>query len=467
MVTAPPKSRLSSGHLPSSRERSLVPVGMATILPHAAKQVRRIEAQLLSQISIWGYDEIILPTFEYLDVLAPGLEAELLETCYQFIDRTTGRTLLLRPDATAQMARTIGMGLTGSAVPQRLSYRTSVFRYEPEHAGRGREIFQVGAELVGVDDVTGDYEIISLLIECLQAIGLRSFTIALGHVGFIKGLLMRSGLSPQGQKRAEQAAAKKDLPRLEELLASERIAKAAAKAIREAPELTGQEEVLDRGRVLAAGEPTLTAPLDRLAQVYHLLCAAGHRDSLLLDLGEFRGFDYYDGVVFDVFASGVGAELGGGGRYDHLIARFGRDLPSTGFALDVDHLFRAVEMPQSGVHSPRLDYVVAGLRRSMRTVIEIADTLRGTQRRVVQMLIKGSEHTLVSNALEAAQAQGANALIVIGAPGMDQEHVAYFEKLGGADGRRNGRPHRPPMKKLTRAALLAGGRSRRRRKELK
>jgi ATP phosphoribosyltransferase regulatory subunit len=440
---------------------------MATILPHAAKQVRRIEAQLLSQISRWGYDEIILPTFEYLDVLAPGLEAELLETCYQFIDRTTGRTLLLRPDATAQVARTIGMGLTGSTLPQRLSYRTSVFRYEPEHAGRGREIFQVGAELVGVDDVTGDYEIISLLIECLQAIGLRSFTIAVGHVGFIKGLLMRSGLSAQGQKRAEQAAAKKDLPRLEELLASERIAKAAAKAIREAPELTGHEAVLERGRVLAAGEPALTAPLDRLAQVYHLLCAAGHRDSILLDLGEFRGFDYYDGVVFDVFAPGVGAELGGGGRYDHLIGRFGRDLPSTGFALDVDHLFRAVEMPQPGVDGPRLDYVVAGLRRSMRTVIEIADTLRRTQRRVVQVLIKGSEHTLLSNALEAAQAQGAHALIVIGAPGMDQDHVAYFEKLGGADGRRNGRPHRPAMKKLTRAALLAGGRSRRRRKESK
>ena len=440
---------------------------MATILPHAAKEVRRIEDQLLSQISSWGFDEIILPTFEYLDVLAPGLEAELLETCYQFIDRTTGRTLLLRPDATAQVARTIGMGLTGTTVPQRLSYRTSVFRYEPEHAGRGREIFQVGAELVGVDDVTGDYEIISLLIECLQAIGLRSFTIALGHVGFIKGLLMRSGLSPQGQKRAEQAAAKKDLPRLEEILGSERIAKAAAKAIREAPELTGHEEVLERGRVLAAGEPTLTAPLDRLAQVYHLLCAAGHRDSLLLDLGEFRGFDYYDGVVFDVFASGVGAELGGGGRYDHLIGRFGRDLPSTGFALDVDHLFRAVELPQPGIGSPRLDYVVAGLRRSMRAVIEIANTLRRTQGRVVQVLIKGSEHTLVSNALEAAQAQGANALIVIGAPGMDQDHVAYFEKLGGADGRRNGRPHRPAMKTLTRTALSAGGRSRRRRKEPK
>jgi len=462
MVTAPPKPRPTPAHVLSSRERSLVPVGMATILPRAAKQVRRLEAQLLEQVSSWGYDEIILPTFEYLDVLAPGLEAELLETCYQFIDRTTGRTLLLRPDATAQVARTIGMGLTGDALPQRLSYRTSVFRYEPEHAGRGREIFQVGAELVGVDDVSGDYEIISLLIECLQAIGLRSFTIALGHVGFIKGLLRRSGLSPQGQKRAEQAAAKKDLPRLEELLAGERIAKSAAKAIREAPELTGQQEVLERGRVLAAGDPALLAPLDRLSQLYHLLCAAGHRDALLLDLGEFRGFDYYDGVVFDVFASGVGAELGGGGRYDHLIGRFGRNLPSTGFALDVDHLFRAVEWPQADAEEARIDYVVAGPHRSALAVIDLANKLRQGRRRVVQLLIKGTEQTLVSNALAAVEAQGAKALVVVGAPGLDQDHVALFEKIGIQHARRNGRPHRPVMKKMSRAALVASGRSRRR-----
>ncbi|HET9575494.1 MAG TPA: ATP phosphoribosyltransferase regulatory subunit [Nitrospira sp.] len=440
---------------------------MATILPHAAKQVRQLESVLLAQIARWGYDEIILPTFEYLDVLAPGLEAELLETCYQFVDRTTGRTLLLRPDATAQVARTIAMGLTGATLPQRLSYRTSVFRYEPEHAGRGREIFQVGAELVGVDDVVGDYEVISLLIECLRAIGLQSFTIALGHVGFIKGLLMRSGLSAQGQKRAEQATAKKDLPRLEEVLASERIAKSVAKSIREAPELTGQEEVLERGRVLAAGDPTLIAPLERLAQLYHLLCAAGHRNTLLLDLGEFRGFDYYDGVVFDVFASGVGAELGGGGRYDHLIGRFGRDLPSTGFALDVDRLFRAVGFPQASAESARIDYIVAGPRRSMRMIIEIANKLRSGHRRVVQHLVKGGEQALVANALAAGQAQRAGAVIVLGVPGMNKDQVALFEGLISQDlGRRNGRAKRPAMKKITLSALTAlAGRSRRRQKE--
>ena len=192
---------------------------MATILPHAAKQVRRLEGELLAHINCWGYDEIILPTFEYLDVLAPGLEPELIEQCYQFVDRTTGRLMLLRPDATAQIARTVAMGLTGATLPLRLSYRTSVFRYEREHAGRGREIFQVGAELIGVEGVAGDAEVLTLLLECLTRVGLSSFKVAVGHVGFFTALLVRSGLSTEGQKRVEQAAARKDMPLLENLLA--------------------------------------------------------------------------------------------------------------------------------------------------------------------------------------------------------------------------------------------------------
>ncbi len=456
MVSPLPKSSPTSGHAPSSRERSLVPVGMATILPQAAKHVRFIESQLLRQLSLWGYDEIILPTFEYLDVLAPGLEAELLETCYQFIDRTTGRTLLLRPDATAQVARTVAMGLTGTSLPQRLSYRTSVFRYEPEHAGRGREIFQVGAELIGADDVEADCEVISLLGECLHAMGLKCFTISLGHVGFINGLLKQSGLSPQGQKLAEQAAARKDLPRLEEVLASEGIPKSRARAIREAPELMGQEEVLDRGRVLAAGDPVLLAPLERLRQLHQLLCSSGYRDSLLLDLGEFRGFDYYDGVVFDVFAQGVGTELGGGGRYDHLIGRFGRNLPSTGFALDLDRLYHAVDFPEQCGDTSRVDYLVVGPRRLIRRVIKIAGILRKRNRRVVQQTVRGIGHTMVSNALAAGSVQGADAVIVVGGLGADQDRVALFDTLKeqGVKSHRK-RVLRPVMKKITLSELMA------------
>ena len=454
MASASSKSRPSSAQV-SFQERSLIPVGMATILPHAAKQVRHLESLLLSQIGRWGYDEIILPTFEYLDVLAPGLEAELLETCYQFVDRTTGRTLLLRPDATAQVARTVAMGLVGQTLPQRLSYRTSVFRYEPEHAGRGREIFQIGAEFIGVEDVSGDHEVLTMLVECLQAIGLRSFTIALGHVGFIKGLMRRSGLSPQSQKRAEQAAARKDLPRLEEILAEARVAKAAARAIREATELAGREEVLARAKVLAAGEPLLEAPLERLSQLYQSLCSAGYEDLLLLDLGEFRGFDYYDGAVFDVFAPGVGTELGGGGRYDHLIGRFGRELPSTGFALDMDRLFHALNFSDDTDGSVRIDYLVIGPRRAARLVSEVASRLRRGHRRVTQESLKGGDDALIEHAIVAGQAQRAGTVVLVGMPGQDREEVMLIEPLQSrVESRRNGRAHRPTSKKISLAALV-------------
>lgn len=347
MASAPLTHSVLSGQNQPLRERSLVPAGMATILPEAARRFRKIETQLIESLSGQGYDEIILPTFEYLDVLAPGLEPELVEKCYKIPDRTTGRILLLRPDATAQIARTVAMGMMGARTPLRLSYRTTVFRHEPEHAGRDREIFQVGAELIGVDDPASDQEIISLLIECLQRIGLRSFKVSIGHVGFFRRLLTRAGLSEEGKKRAEHAAARKDLPKLQEILGQERISQRFGRIILEAPELSGNAEVIARGRKLAGNDKVLLQSLDRLARVYQSLCEKGYQDALFLDLGEFRGFDYYDGIVFDVFAEGIGVELGGGGRYNHLIGRFGRNLPSTGFALNVDRLFRGIGLSQN------------------------------------------------------------------------------------------------------------------------
>lgn len=336
------KASSSSTPLVAGRERSLIPVGMSTILPDAARRIRRLEETLLGVLARGRYDEIILPMFEYLDVLAPGLEPEVIEKCYQLVDRTTGRLMLLRPDATAQIARTVAMGMMGERLPLRLCYRTSVFRYEREHAGRDREIFQVGAELIGVDGVAGDVEVLTLLLECLNQVGLSSFKVAVGHVGFFTAFLVRSGLSPEGQKRVELAAARKDMPLLEELLVRDGVPKPTAQVILEVLELCGGPEVLARGRKLVGRDRTLLAPLDRLAHVYEQLDPT-RRSSVLLDLGEFRGFEYYDGIVFDVFATGIGAELGGGGRYDHLMGRFGRTAASTGFALDVDRVFRAID----------------------------------------------------------------------------------------------------------------------------
>jgi ATP phosphoribosyltransferase regulatory subunit len=400
---------------------------MATILPEAARHVRHLEAGLLAYFNRFGYDEIILPTFEYLDVLAPGLEPTLLENSYKIVDRTTGRILLLRPDVTAQIARTVAMGMVGAHFPLRLSYRATVFRHEPEHAGRDREIFQVGAELIGADDPSADSEIIMLLIECLRQVGLRSFKISLGHVGFFKGLLVRAGLSPEGQRRAEQAAARKDVPRLTEILSQERVTKRSAQRIVEALELCGQADVLSRGRALAKDEKPLVQALDRLANVYRLLCETGFQEALLLDLGEFRGFDYYDGIVFDVFTDGIGVELGGGGRYDHLIGRFGRNLPSTGFALSVDRLFKGLNLSERTKSVGPEVLVVAPLGLSTR-VVSVAQQLRRAGIRTVQQVVDPSGRGLIGAAAKAGLEAEIDTIIVIGADSPTSEQVVVLQR---------------------------------------
>jgi ATP phosphoribosyltransferase regulatory subunit len=415
------------------QDRSLIPAGMTTILPRTAERVRRLEEIVLGRLGRWGYREIIPPAFEYLDVLSAGLEPELIEKCYKFADPTTGRILLLRPDVTAQIARIVAMGIVDSELPLRLCYRTTVFRHEPEHAGREREIFQVGAELIGVDDVIMDAEIIALMIEALKQAGLPVFTISLGHVGFFKALLAKSGLSPDGQKRAEQAAARKDLPRLEEILSQERIAKSKAAAVLETPGLYGREEVLERGRSLAGQDRELRAALERLSQVYRLLVTTGAEAHLLLDLGEFRGFDYYDGVVFDVFAEGVGYELGGGGRYNHLIGRFGRELPSTGFAFDMDRLFRAIDKG-NGLSKTGTGVLLSAPAARGGQLFEVARLLREAGFRVLQGRPRPAGRQAVPSTVQEGQAQGAAAAVILGAPGVSEEEALLIADLARSAG---------------------------------
>jgi ATP phosphoribosyltransferase regulatory subunit len=411
-----------------------------------------LEETLLAALARWGYQEIIPPTFEYLDVLSAGLEPEVIENCYKFVDRTTGRILLLRPDVTAQVARIVAMGMVGQNVPLRLCYRTTVFRYEPEHAGRDREIFQVGAELIGTDDVSTDGEILALMIECLRELGLPSFNISLGHVGFFKALLARTGMSSEGRKRAEHAAARKDLPRLEEILESERVPRKAACAVLEAPGLYGREEVLKRGRTLAAGQRELEAALDRLTQVYRLLATSGMEEHLVLDLGEFRGFDYYDGIAFDVFTKGVGYELGGGGRYNHLIGRFGRQIPSTGFAFDVDRLFQALEGVEEGLVQTPVDFLVSAREGQAERLFQVARLLRGAGYRVVQGKLQPRGTEPVKFAMEEGRLVDASAVVIVGMANVPAgEALVLGHPLTGLEGRLQGkRARKGAMTKVVR-----------------
>jgi len=330
--------------------RSPIPQGVATFLPVAAEEKRAVEALAFAVFAERGYREIIPPTFEYLDVLAPGLDAELIEKSYKVVDRATGRILVVRPDVTAQIARMVAMGMVVQPLPLRLCYSTNVFRYEPEHAGRDREIFQIGIELIGPKGTAADVEPIMVAAECLRRLGISVFTIAIGQGAFFNALLRRTGVSASVQSSLREAAARKDVPRMEVLLHSAGVRGRAAKALLAVPELFGGYEMLEAAARLAPRSEDCRRPLARLREVWERMTAAGFEDHLLLDMGEIRRMEYYTGLVFDVYADGRGAEVGGGGRYDLLIGRFGREVPSTGFAFDLGRLLhlRAVQGGAAG-----------------------------------------------------------------------------------------------------------------------
>ncbi len=407
--------------------RSLIPIGTATLLPHTAQSVRRLEDQLLAHLSTWGYQEIILPTFEYFDILAVGLAPEILEKCYKFADWASGRILVLRPDATAQIARMVAMGLGGKALPLRFSYRTTVFRYEPEHRGRDREVFQVGFELIGTDSPQSDAEVVTLLAGLLERIGLPEWKISLGHVGFFKALLAQSGLSSNGRKQAEVAVAHKDLPRLEQILEAERLPRSRVKAILQVPERCGREEVLEWGKRIAGRDSQLLKPLKRLAQVYQQLEITGVQDHILLDLGEFRGFDYYDGVVFDVFTSAFGCEIGGGGRYNHLVGRFGRDLPAIGLGLDLDRVFSALEREGQVGGNGFASVLLFSARHQTKESFDLAQLLRRSGVCVIEETLEGSAKSTLAGVTTVARRRGIPCAVMFEEKNISTQSVLLLE----------------------------------------
>lgn len=409
----------------NSSARSLIPIGSATLLPDTAQRIRHLEQMFFDCVGGWGYREIIPPTFEFLDVLSAGLPPETLEKCFKFADWSTGRILVLRPDVTAQIARIVAMGMAGQGNSLRLSYRTTVFRYEQEHAGREREIFQVGAELIGEDSAAQDAEILTLLVESLKNLGLGGFTISLGHVGFFKELLAQSGLSESGRKEAEMAAAGKDMPYLEDILDREHIPQRLARQLLEVPCRLGGSDVLKWGKKLAGNNRRLKSSITRLTQVYGLLEQIGVQDHFLIDLGEFRGFQYYDGMVFDVFTDQLGSELGGGGRYNHLIGRFGRDEPSTGFALDMDRVFAALSaLSDEGILvRQQKPVLLVGARRHYGKTFKVAQMLRQYGIPVVQEFLQTAFQPEKFEVMERAMALGVERILVLEDAGMKTKEL--------------------------------------------
>jgi ATP phosphoribosyltransferase regulatory subunit len=304
-----------------------IPPGALDLTGEAVRRRRVLQRAAMGVLEQAGYEELIPPTFEYEDTFLRAGGPGVAERLVRIPDRD-GRILALRYDFTASLARVAATTFSAAKHPLRLSYSGMVYRQEPERGGRPREMLQVGAELLGHGDIGADIEIVRLTLSLLAAAGLRDFQLNLGHVG-----VLAAGLG------AIEEPLRSDVRRWIDRKDRGSLRRALANLSGDACTLTTLPFVI--GRRDALEDVARNAPEASQAGLEHLLALdaalkPSERAHLVYDLGEVRGLDYYTGIHFELYVAGAGRAAGAGGRYDDLMARFGRPMPAVGVSLDLD-----------------------------------------------------------------------------------------------------------------------------------
>ena len=337
------------------------PAGARDLLPLDVAQKRWIETRLQQVFHRWGYHRIITSTLERLDTLMAG-GAVQPSTVIQLQDAEE-ETLGLRPELTASIARAAVTRMAGAAYPQRLYYNANVFRrFLGGNYGGQQEFFQAGVELLGGGGLLADGEVLLLLAQSLQEVGIDQWQVLLGHAGLTRSLL--DAFPTKLREKVRYHLSHLDRVGLENLELSPELKERALTLF----ELRGKpSDVLQRvsSLPLADQERATVNHLKSLVELLDQTSGIAGGFPLVLDLSLIRTFDYYTGIVFEaVSQSETGlAILGQGGRYDQLLGLYhpqGQTQPSIGFAFNLEDLYQVLlagdKLPRQ---TPGNDWLVA------------------------------------------------------------------------------------------------------------
>lgn len=322
-----------------------LPHGVRDILPEEARKIGSVESALLDTFEKYGFEKVITPLLEYVEVLSLGMGENLKERVLKFIDPSTGRVVAIRPDVTPQIARVVATRMRDFPLPLKLCYNENVLRYQEPGEARSREVIQIGAEYITRDaSAEADAEMIVMSIEALTRLGLKDFKIDIGDVGYLRGVLSMLDVTDDERALVKDALAIKDTSGLEIILNA--LASPVSSGDRELllnlTTFYGEEEVIAKARSFTK-DPASLASLANLQRIVEIINERGFGGLVTIDLGEVRGFDYYTGIIFEGFASGIGKPILGGGRYDTLLERYGYKAAATGFAFDVENIVAALD----------------------------------------------------------------------------------------------------------------------------
>ncbi|BAQ63292.1 ATP phosphoribosyltransferase regulatory subunit [Geminocystis sp. NIES-3709] len=333
------------------------PAGARDLLPLEVAQKSWINDCLQQVFQRWGYKRIVTSTIEWVDTLMAGGAIDP-STVIQLQNTTEGR-LGLRPELTASIARAAVNRLTNHTI-QRLCYRANVFRNPPEgHHGRQLEFYQAGIELLFTDGVLADAEILLLLADCLQCLGIQSWQLLLGDAGLTRSLLQifPDNLQPEILK----CIANLDRVTLENLPLSPDLKSKALQIF----DLRGNPlEVLEKVTELDLDEKGFFA-VNHLKSLIDLVNYNSEQKlPIILDLSLIQTFDYYTGITFSAISLKQNKPyvLGQGGRYNQLLSLYHpekQSSPGIGFSFNIEDLHSCLlNTPNLPQKTPPSDWLI-------------------------------------------------------------------------------------------------------------
>ncbi len=313
----------------------VLPDHIADVLPSEARHIEELRRDLLDMARRYGYELVMPPLLEHIESLLTGTGEALDLQTFKLVDQLSGRMMGLRADSTPQVAR-IDAHLLNRAGVTRLCYCGPVLHTRPDKPHATREPLQFGAEIYGHAGPEADLEILLLALDCLSAANVRWPSVDLADARIVRSLLFPAQATARVEVQVHRALAAKDASELARLTRD--FPSTSRQGLMALVQLYGDEKVLDEAKKALPSGVAVDAALADLRWL------AGHLDNtqVSFDLADLRGYAYYSGVRFSIYAPSASDALVRGGRYDEVGAAFGRNRPAVGFSLDIKALVNAV-----------------------------------------------------------------------------------------------------------------------------
>lgn len=344
-----------------------------------------IEREIENVFKLWGYEKIQLPLLEHYDTHSKSLSRDILNNSFRLVDRYDGSILMLRLDFTTQVARYIA-NLKDKDVPIRLYYKGDIFRYRPPKGDNLYETRQIGIELVGVPQIEADAEVIGVAISSLLKLGLRDIQIDINSIKIFTAIKNILNLTDIQFNHLMQYIKNRQIYAIKEFLKKYSLAEDITNFLISIPKLKGDIKLIqDLLKTLSAYQQIADA-LTELVKIYDILKDYNLEKFVVFDLGEPREFDYYTGIVFEIFSKQLNKVIGTGGRYDKLIANYDGDMPATGFAFDLFCLLELLKTKPS--ISQKKDFYIIDTTDDKKTAHKLASKLREKGYTVARDIVK-------------------------------------------------------------------------------